>query len=58
MQFYILLHLVPYHANQLDFPYKKADDINKAINRIKNLQITEEAKKAILGGNLKRELNL
>lgn len=42
----------------LDFPYKKIDDINKAINRIKNLQITEEAKKAILGGNLKRELKL
>ncbi len=42
----------------LDFPYKKIDDINKAINRIKNLKITEEAKEAILGGNLKRELNL
>lgn len=42
----------------LDFPYKKADATKQAINRIKNLQITEEAKKAILGGNLKRELNL
>ncbi len=42
----------------LDFPYKKIDDINKAINRIINLQITEEAKRAILGGNLKRELDL
>jgi predicted TIM-barrel fold metal-dependent hydrolase len=55
-----LVHQAGYESSifGLDFPYKKADDINKAINRIKNLQITEEAKKAILGGNLKRELNL
>ncbi len=42
----------------LDFPYNKTDKTKKAIERIKNLQITEEAKHAILGGNLKRELNL
>lgn len=55
-----LVHQAGYESSifGLDFPYKKADDINKAIDRIKNLQITEEAKKAILGGNLKRELNL
>lgn len=55
-----LVHQTGYERSifGLDFPYKKIDDINKAINRIKNLQITEEAKRAILGGNLKRELNL
>ena len=42
----------------LDFPYNKTEKILAAINRIKNLQITEEAKTAILGGNLKRELDL
>lgn len=42
----------------LDFPYKQTEQTLAAINRIKNLQITEEAKRAILGGNLKRELNL
>ena len=42
----------------LDFPYNDAKKTLKAIERIKNLQITEEAKKAVLGGNLKRELNL
>lgn len=42
----------------LDFPYKNAEYTLKAIERIKNLPITEEAKEAILGGNLKRELGL
>lgn len=42
----------------LDFPYKQTEQTLAAINRIKNLQITEEAKRAILGGNLKRELDL
>ena len=42
----------------LDFPYKQTEAALEAIERIKNLQITEEAKAAVLGGNLKRELKL
>ena len=42
----------------LDFPYKKADYVNKSIERIKGLEIPEEAKPLILGGNLKRVLGL
>ena len=42
----------------LDFPYKDARYTKNAIERIKNLPITEDAKKGILGGNLKAVLNL
>ncbi len=42
----------------LDFPYKNADYTKNAIERIKNLSITEEAKKGILGENLKSVLNI
>lgn len=42
----------------LDTPYNDAKKISEAIERIKHLPITEEAKIAILGGNLKRELRL
>lgn len=42
----------------LDFPYKKADYINASIERIKNLDIPEEAKIGIFGGNIKRVLNI
>ncbi len=42
----------------LDFPYNNAQKTLEAIERIKNLPITEEAKEAVLGGNLKRELKL
>lgn len=40
----------------LDFPYKNIEYTKKAIERIKNLPITEEAKRGILGENLRREL--
>ncbi len=52
-----LIHQTGYERSVfgLDFPYKNADYIKKSIERIKNLQIPEEAKEAILGGNLKRE---
>ena len=55
-----LIHQTGYERSifGLDFPYKDADYTLKAIERIKNLPITEEAKAAILGGNLKRELGL
>ncbi len=42
----------------LDFPYKKADYTRTAIERIKNLPITEEAKHNILGDNLRRVLGV
>ena len=42
----------------LDFPYKDARYTKNAIERIKNLPITEDAKKGILGENLKAVLNL
>jgi len=42
----------------LDFPYKDAEYTKNAIERIKNLPISEEAKKGILGENLKVALNL
>ncbi|NLP47737.1 MAG: amidohydrolase family protein [Clostridiales bacterium] len=41
----------------LDFPFKDADYINRAIDRVKNLNISQEAKANILGGNLLRELS-
>ncbi len=42
----------------LDFPYKNVEYTKKAIERIKNLPITEEAKKGILGENLKEALDI
>ena len=42
----------------LDFPYKDVEYTKNAIERIKNLPITEDAKKGILGENLKAALNL
>ena len=42
----------------LDFPYNGIEKTQKAIDRIKNLPISEEAKKGILDVNLKRELKL
>lgn len=42
----------------LDFPYKNVEYTKNAIERIKNLPITEDAKKGILGENLKTVLNL
>ncbi len=55
-----LIHQVGYETSifGLDFPYKKADKIKASIERIKNLPISEEAKHAILGDNLRRELNI
>lgn len=42
----------------LDFPYNKTEYTQKAIDRIKNLEIPEEAKEGILGGNLRRVLGM
>ena len=42
----------------LDTPYNNIEKTQKAIDRIKNLPISEEAKRGILGENLKRELKL
>jgi predicted TIM-barrel fold metal-dependent hydrolase len=42
----------------LDFPYKDVEYTKNAIERIKNLPITEEAKKGILGENLRTVLNI
>lgn len=42
----------------LDFPYKKTEYIQKAIARIESLDIPEEAKDGILGGNLLRALHM
>lgn len=42
----------------LDFPYKNVEYTKNAIERIKNLPITEDAKKGILGENVKAVLNL
>jgi predicted TIM-barrel fold metal-dependent hydrolase len=40
----------------LDFPYKDAEHTKAAIERIKNLPISEEAKCGILGENLRKAL--
>lgn len=49
----------PYnHIFGLDFPFKKVDYTKKAIQRIIDLDIPEEAKEGILGKNLARELNI
>ena len=42
----------------LDFPYKNVKMTKDAIQRIKSLPISEEAKAAILGDNLARALNI
>ncbi len=42
----------------LDFPYKNVEYTKNAIERIINLPITEDAKKGILGENLKAVLNI
>ena len=42
----------------LDTPYADAQKTMKAINRIKNLPIPEEAKRGILGDNLREALGI
>ena len=42
----------------LDYPYNKAPYIKAAIERIEKLDIPEEAKEGILGGNLRRALKM
>ena len=42
----------------LDFPYKNAEYTQTAIERIKNLPISDNAKRGILGDNLKEALGL
>lgn len=46
------------HIFGLDFPYNDADYVRKAIERIENLAIPEDAKAGILGKNLARELRI
>lgn len=40
----------------LDFPYNNSDAAVRAIERIRSLNISDQAKEGILGGNLRREL--
>ena len=42
----------------LDFPYKSAEYTKNSIERIKSLPISEEAKRGILGENLRSALNI
>lgn len=53
-----LVHQAGYKTSifGLDTPYKGIEQTQQAIERIKNLSITEEAKRGILGENLKRVL--
>lgn len=53
-----LVHQAGYKTSifGLDTPYKGIEQTQQAIKRIKNLPITEEAKRGILGENLKRVL--
>ena len=53
-----LVHQAGYKTSifGLDTPYKGIEQTQQAIERIKNLTITEEAKRGILGENLKRVL--
>lgn len=46
------------HIFGLDFPFNNAQKVKKAIDRIINLDIPEEAKEGILGKNLARELKI
>ena len=46
------------HVFGLDFPYKNAAYIKNAISIILSLNISDEAKGKILGGNLARELGV
>ena len=46
------------HIFGLDFPYNDAEYIKKSINRVLALEISDESKQKILGGNLCRELNI
>jgi len=53
-----LVHQAGYKTSifGLDTPYKGIEQTQQAIERIKNLPITEDAKRGILGENLKRVL--
>ena len=42
----------------LDFPYNGAEKIRAAIDHICALEISDEAKEKLLGGNLRRVLGL
>lgn len=46
------------HIFGLDFPYNGIEKTKKAIDRILNLDIPEDAKEKILGANLARELDI
>ena len=55
-----LIHQTGYERSifGLDTPYKNAEAIKQAIERIKNLPISDDAKRGILCENLKRELGI
>lgn len=55
-----LVHQAGYKTSifGLDTPYKGIEQTQQAIDRIKNLQIPEKAKHAILGENLKKALKI
>ena len=46
------------HAGGRPPKYNNAEEISAAINRIKNLPIPEEAKRGILGDNLREALGI
>ncbi|HHX73160.1 MAG TPA: amidohydrolase family protein [Clostridiales bacterium] len=46
------------HIFGLDFPYTDVEKMNIAIDRIMHLPISDSAKEKILGGNLRRVLNI
>ena len=42
----------------MDYPYNRMEENKMAIEFIMNMDITDEEKQLILGGNLKRALNI
>lgn len=42
----------------MDYPYNRMEENKMAIESITNMDITDEEKQLILGGNLKRALNI
>ena len=42
----------------MDYPYNRMEENKMAIESIMNMDITDEEKQLILGGNLKRALNI
>jgi predicted TIM-barrel fold metal-dependent hydrolase len=59
-QIHDVVHLIGAHRCifGLDFPYGDVEETKKAINFIKNMNITDKEKELILGGTLKAVLNI